>query len=558
MIIGRNWLDPTDSNTNQVDSVSSNAGSGGSTWPLLATLFMADQNVPVAFIPASLSGTNITEWQRNNSNHGDRTTLYGSMYRRINAVGGIKAVLYWQGERDAVLGTSQADYKNLLTTFADNAQEDFGIKVIAAMIGNRDDASNSGFNNVRLAELSAWNDNGNVLPGPAFYDVNLYSFGSYPNSSKDGTHFKTDDDIQIAANRWWAAISADFYGGSEGRGPQVGTIESNTEKNKIAVTFSGDNLPLLPASNLGGFTVYDNGVSLTISNINRVASNQLLITLESAATGTLTLSLQTWSATYATWPINIPTDSSTYNLPAEIFVGSSVSLASSPVISNVSSTVALTTATISWTTDKNASTQVQYGVASSYGDSTNESATTTMATTHSDFLSNLSTCTTYNYRVVSNDAVGNQAISSNGTFTTIGCPVSVPASYPTVSLGASIIESPTEVVLPAQSLNFDSDAISQLQKTLISLINQLKKLIAQKLIFAKTLAVYSVGDDVKLLQVYLITSNTGLASQQLSKYGATGIFGKITQNALIEFQKANSIIPSYGIFGPKTKEFINR
>ena len=58
--------------------------------------------------------------------------------------------------------------------------------------------------------------------------------------------------------------------------------------------------------------------------------------------------------------------------------------------------------------------------------------------------------------------------------------------------------------------------------------------------------------DVKTLQLFLISQNKGQYAKKLSVNGATNYFGKLTQQALSEWQKANKIYPATGSFGPKT------
>lgn len=327
-------VDPTDSPVNQVDPISSDSSVGGSVWPRLATLLLANQDVPVAFIPTAQGGTSIEMWQKTSTRRSGGLNLYESMARRINAVGGrVKAVLLWQGERNASACDNRwatcevTIYKNLLTTFANNISTDFGTKTVVAQIGNRDGATSVGLNNVRVAQQSAWDDGVNILPGPALYDVDLYT--QFVGAGEDGTHFRSDADLQIAANRWWAAISSDFYGGNFGRGPKVTQVESNAQRNKIAVSFTTGSLPVKPpATSLTGFTVLDNGVQKTISSITQDSSDRLLINLDSSASGTLTLSLKTSSsAPFAPWP-TVPTDNSQYILPAEVFIDLPVSTSS--------------------------------------------------------------------------------------------------------------------------------------------------------------------------------------------------------------------------------------
>lgn len=199
-----NWkelVDPTDSKINQVDSVSAETGTpGGSVWPLLATLFMANQGVPCAFVPCAWGGADVLSWQPG-ANHEDRTTLYGSMnYRAIQT--GVKVVLLHLGERDALIGTSQATYNSLLDSFANAVNTDSSVKVMACKLQNCTDRDETAVN---AAIAEAWGDNSNVLTGPDFSDI---------TPSVDGLHFKTDAELQEAADRWWATLQESFYSAS--------------------------------------------------------------------------------------------------------------------------------------------------------------------------------------------------------------------------------------------------------------------------------------------------------------------------------------------------------
>jgi hypothetical protein len=88
-------------------------------------------------------------------------------------------------------------------------------------------------------------------------------------------------------------------------------------------------------------------------------------------------------------------------------------------------TVSATSAGILWETDEPSSTQVEYGTSNTYG--TREpaqpgddpaSGTSLGVVTHSVVLTGLQPNTTYHYRVRSIDAAGNEAVSSDKTFTT--------------------------------------------------------------------------------------------------------------------------------------------
>jgi peptidoglycan hydrolase-like protein with peptidoglycan-binding domain/lysophospholipase L1-like esterase len=88
----------------------------------------------------------------------------------------------------------------------------------------------------------------------------------------------------------------------------------------------------------------------------------------------------------------------------------------SPIISSISSgTPGLTSTTVTWTTDEAATSRVVYGTTSSYGSASTSAA---FVTSHSVGLTGLTSNTTYHFAVVSTDALGNIATSTDQTFTT--------------------------------------------------------------------------------------------------------------------------------------------
>jgi chitodextrinase len=101
-----------------------------------------------------------------------------------------------------------------------------------------------------------------------------------------------------------------------------------------------------------------------------------------------------------------------------------------PTISNINQgTPTSNSVTITWTTNEPADTQVDYGVTTSYGQST--TLNTTQSTSHSATLSGLSPGVTYNYRVKSRDVAGNLSASANSTFTTLAGADATDPSVPT-------------------------------------------------------------------------------------------------------------------------------
>src|SRR5262245_34673666 len=68
-----------------------------------------------------------------------------------------------------------------------------------------------------------------------------------------------------------------------------------------------------------------------------------------------------------------------------------------PTLNALSATPGLQDATVSWTTDEAADSQVEYGTSAAYGSSTPLAAA--LVTSHAVTLSSLNAATTYHYRV---------------------------------------------------------------------------------------------------------------------------------------------------------------
>ena len=109
---------------------------------------------------------------------------------------------------------------------------------------------------------------------------------------------------------------------------------------------------------------------------------------------------------------------------ALIVSGFTITDPTAPTISSISANPSSTTATITWTTDESASSQVEYGLVSAYGSETTEADTLSRVTSHSVSLSSLKACARYFYRVKSTDSGSNIGTSSAQAFSTTGCAVS--------------------------------------------------------------------------------------------------------------------------------------
>ncbi len=105
-----------------------------------------------------------------------------------------------------------------------------------------------------------------------------------------------------------------------------------------------------------------------------------------------------------------------------------------PVLSAITvGSITSSSAVISWTTNENATSKVNYGTTTAYG---SEAALgNTLSLTHSVSLSGLASSTLYHFRVTSKDSSLNTATSSDMTFTTLAAPDTTVPAISGVSVG---------------------------------------------------------------------------------------------------------------------------
>lgn len=96
-----------------------------------------------------------------------------------------------------------------------------------------------------------------------------------------------------------------------------------------------------------------------------------------------------------------------------------------PALTNIlASSITQSSAVITWLTNEEATSRVEYGLTTSYG--TPSSTNNTLVVSHSRTLTGLASNTTYHYRVISTDASGNTATSGSLSFKTNAEPDTTP------------------------------------------------------------------------------------------------------------------------------------
>ncbi|MDI6808847.1 MAG: MBL fold metallo-hydrolase [Candidatus Eisenbacteria bacterium] len=152
--------------------------------------------------------------------------------------------------------------------------------------------------------------------------------------------------------------------------------------------------------------------------INRlVAANSYIYQTELGSAGTI----PSGKGTVVNGHVIISTNGvSTYTVHGTVYTIPGVDV-TPPVISDVSAgSIGVDYSTVTWTTDEPATSQVEYGVTTSYGQQSLYNGT--LLTNHAVSLSDLSPGTLYHYRVKSQDALANLAVSGDYTFTTGSAP----------------------------------------------------------------------------------------------------------------------------------------
>jgi chitodextrinase len=130
-----------------------------------------------------------------------------------------------------------------------------------------------------------------------------------------------------------------------------------------------------------------------------------------------------------------------------------------PNISNVAATsISTTGATITWTTDVAATSQVEYGTTTAYGTMTALDASP--VTSHTVSLTGLTISTLYHYRVHSKNSAGIESISGDFAFSTSS---STDATPPTVSLTAPTAGSTLSGAVAVNATASDNVAVASVQ-----------------------------------------------------------------------------------------------
>lgn len=212
---------------------------------------LARTGTPIGLIPCAHGGTSMDQW---NPALKDREgeSLYGSMYRRVEAVGGhLKGILWYQGESDANPKAAPA-FLDKFEGFVKAVRADFQqpeLPFYYVQIGRHIDKTNlREWNTVQVAQLRAETEmphSGMV----AAVDLQL----------DDGIHVGTQD-LKRLARRLAELACHDLFPrikdyGERKRGPRP--VSASYKDGVVKVAFSGVNGRLQSEGAMSGFSIHD-------------------------------------------------------------------------------------------------------------------------------------------------------------------------------------------------------------------------------------------------------------------------------------------------------------
>jgi sialate O-acetylesterase len=249
----------------QLESYMANRKKGaGLALPFAVEMF-SRTGVPIGLIPCAHGGTSMDQWNPAwKVREGE--SLYGSLFRRVQAVGGrVRGVLWYQGESDANTKAEPeflARFENFVKAVrADLNQPDLPFYYV--QIGRHvDNSSIAEWNGVQLAQLRAETE----IPHSgmiAAVDLQL----------DDTIHVSTPD-LKRLGRRLANLICIDLFPrlkdyGEMKRGPRP--LEASLDGGVVRVSFAGVNGRLQAEGRMSGFSIHDSkGALLPVIYKSRV------------------------------------------------------------------------------------------------------------------------------------------------------------------------------------------------------------------------------------------------------------------------------------------------
>lgn len=250
-----------------------------SPFPLVSNDIIQSENIPISFIQTSKPGGEIAFWEKGFGNNYEEIIL--SVTKATNGTMNIKAILYFQGETNAVekptlpLG-SYHYYKNTLKKLIQNLSNDLNVEFfILGQTGEvTSDHSIKAINEIRKAQQELWG-NDNIVQGPITYDIGPH---------QDHLHFMTNKEIHELSNRWTISILRNVYGYETPTSPELLDAKLDNSKKKITLVFDKniklENWIKVKGKTLKGLYIEDGNTKINYNNFEvELHNNEINIIL---------------------------------------------------------------------------------------------------------------------------------------------------------------------------------------------------------------------------------------------------------------------------------------
>jgi hypothetical protein len=182
------------------DPIPGGCGGGGSVWPPLGDHIAKSQQVPVCFRSASLTWTQVKNWMP------PKTRLYTNLAKCAGefGTGGVRAVLWHQGESDSLAKTSAETYCDRLKTIIESLNKDAGYEIpwFVAQASFHPGTKPPAEKEVAKGQQMLW-EKGIAHKGPVTDDLLGKKYRS------DGVHFNQLG-LTTHAARWFKALTAEY------------------------------------------------------------------------------------------------------------------------------------------------------------------------------------------------------------------------------------------------------------------------------------------------------------------------------------------------------------
>lgn len=208
-------------------------------------------NRPVGLVACAHGGTSMDQWDPAKRDEAGRS-LYGSMYRRFQAVGGkVRGVLWYQGESDSSPEAAPL-FAEKFKAFVEAVRRDFNapdLPFYYVQIGR--------FTNP--AEPTHWNE---IQEYQRLAETQIPRSGMVPSIDlplDDGIHIGTDG-LKILGRRFALMAARDLFGATTVKnGPRPASVRRSSSPfgPQLLVTFDGVNGGLTAAGRASGFSIAD-------------------------------------------------------------------------------------------------------------------------------------------------------------------------------------------------------------------------------------------------------------------------------------------------------------